>query len=267
MFHFGYSLMWDRLGFSNPLLTGLWGLLLSPGKSFFLYSPVTVLGILGLPSFFRRKKREIFLFLGTCAVIIVPHACWWSWGGDWAWGPRFLLPITPYLVVASGFFIASFSMNTRLIRAFIVSLIALSFFIQVLGVVINPHIFLEMRSIVVVHSANPTSGPDAPLFFDVNFSNFIPMFSHLAGHWWLFKHMLFPYDLSSDAPWKAMRDFHMPAPIGIEGERVYPFWWVYAFPRLLSSSAVWVYPLACLNFLIMVWWGLRLSRFFRGQGS
>lgn len=267
MFEFGYSASWDHLGFSNPLLTGLWGLFLSPGKSFFLYSPVTLLGAFSLPGFFRRKKKEAYLFLGTCAVVIVPHACWWSWSGDWAWGPRFLVPISPYLVVASGFFFTSLSAEARWKRAFVVALITVSVFVQVLGVVVNPHVFLEMRSIVVVGSVNPEGGADAPLFFDVTFSNFVPMFSHVAGNWWLFKHMLHTYDLGSDAPWKAMKDFHMPAPIGIEGERVYPFWWVSAYPRSAPASTFWVYPLACLNFLLLIWWGLRLSRFLRGQGS
>ena len=64
MLEFGYSVLWDQLGFSNPLLTGLWGLFLSPGKSFFLYSPVTILGVLSLPGFFRRKRNEAFLFIG-----------------------------------------------------------------------------------------------------------------------------------------------------------------------------------------------------------
>jgi hypothetical protein len=263
MLEFGYSASWDRLGFSNPMLTGLWGLLLSPGKSFFLYSPVTILGALGLPRFFQRKKKEVFLFLGTCVVILVPHACWWSWSGDWAWGPRFLVPITPYLIVASGFFFASSPVGTRLKRAFVISLIAISIFIQVLGVVINPHTFLEMRSVVVAGTVNPEGGTGAPMLFDVAFSNFIPMFSHLTGNWWLFKHMLHTYDLGSDAPWKAMKDFQMPAPIAIEGERVYPFWWVSTFPCLAPSSGHWVRLLAAVNFLTVLWFGLRVRQFLR----
>jgi hypothetical protein len=263
MLEFGYSASWDRLGFSNPLLTGLWGLFLSPGKSFFLYSPVTILGAFSLPGFFRRKKKEAFLFLGTCAVVIVPHACWWSWSGDWAWGPRFLVPITPYLVVASGFFFTSRSIEARWKRAFVVALIALSVFVQVLGVAVNPHVFLEMRSIVVAGTVNPEGGAGAPMFFDVAFSNFIPMFSHLVGNWWLVKHMLHTYDLEADAPWKAMKDFHMPAPIGIEGEKVWPFWWVSTFPRLVPSSRHLVKLFATANFLIVLWFGLRVGRYLR----
>ena len=260
---FGYTASWDRLGFSNPLLTGLWGLFLSPGKSFFLYSPVTILGALSLPHFFRWKKKEAFLFFGTVAVVILPHACWWSWSGDWAWGPRFLVPITPYLVVASGFFLTSRSVQARWKRAFVVALIAVSVFVQVLGVAVDPHIFLEMRSIVVAETVNPDGGAGAQMFFDVAFSNFIPMFSHLAGNWWLFKHMLHTYDLEADAPWKAMKDFHMPAPIRIEGGKAWPFWWVSTFPRLVPSSRHLVRLLATANFLIVLWFGLRVRRFLQ----
>ena len=103
-FEFGYSFGWDHLGFSTPLSVGLWGLLLSPGKSLFLYSPVILLGLFSFRRFLNTRKNEALLFLGIILAFIVPHASWWAWSGDRSWGPRFLLPIIPYFIFPAGMF-------------------------------------------------------------------------------------------------------------------------------------------------------------------
>ena len=98
----GYRAGSDALGFSTPLLVGLWGLLLSPGKSFFLYAPVTLLAFFCLRSFVRYRRNEALLVIGISILFVLFHARWWSWAGDWAWGPRFLLVITPYVLLPCG---------------------------------------------------------------------------------------------------------------------------------------------------------------------
>lgn len=263
MLDFGYAGSFDRLGFSNPIFVGLWGLFLSPGKSFFLYNPVTILAGFSLPAFFRRKKKELLLFVGICVAIVVPHACWWSWSGDWAWGPRFLLPMIPYFILPLGFLFSSPSMAISWKRSLVVAMIFFSILVQLVGAAVNPHTFLKIRSEAVDSIIVTKGGEAAHMFFDVSSVNFIPMFSPVLGNWWLFKHILFRYDLASDPPWRRMEDFHLPSPVAIAGERVPLFSWLSAFPSMSPSSAGWVYPLACLNLLMVVWWGLRLSRFIR----
>jgi len=107
----GYDKGWGALGFSTPLYVGLWGLLASPGKSFFLYAPVCLLGLISGGAFFKGNRNEALLFLGITVAYTVPHALWCLWAGDWAWGPRFLLVITPYLILPAGVFFGSWFMK------------------------------------------------------------------------------------------------------------------------------------------------------------
>ena len=81
--------------FSTPAIDGLWGLLLSPGKSVFLYSPPLVLGVAGLlraKHVSRERFVDAIFFAGVLAVQVCVYCRWWDWSGDDAWGPRFLLP-------------------------------------------------------------------------------------------------------------------------------------------------------------------------------
>jgi len=88
--------------FSTPLLEGLNGLLISSGKSVFLYSPPLLLSLVGWPRFWRRWRAEAALVLALSGAFLLFYARWWDWSGDWTWGPRFLLPLTPLLALPWG---------------------------------------------------------------------------------------------------------------------------------------------------------------------
>jgi len=258
-FTFGYDRQWGTLGFSTPFYVGLWGLFLSPGKSFFLYAPVTILGLLSARRFFEDRKAEALLFLGIVTAYTVPHSLWALWAGDWAWGPRFLVVITPYLILSAGYYLKRWPEISRLKRGLVVALVGFSFFVQVLGVAIHPFSFIEARWEVASgflkevkrFSYAQTYGENALV-------NFSPMFSHIIGNWWLFKHMIFSYDIWKDVPWKALGDFNLPPPKWANGNRTIPFWWPVSFSLASRPEGKWVIALALLNLLIVIWSGLRL---------
>ena len=83
-------------GFSTPLWHGLRGLLLSPGKSLFVFNPLCVLGVVGLVLLFTNRgvRDRPLAVLGAIAVVprIVFFAKWGVWDAGSVWGPRFLLP-------------------------------------------------------------------------------------------------------------------------------------------------------------------------------
>lgn len=89
-------------GFSTPLLEGLFGLLLSPGKSLFLYAPVILLAPLGLWLMARRGnlagRVAVALILAQTAASLIFNALWWAWTGNFAWGPRLIMPVLPLLI-------------------------------------------------------------------------------------------------------------------------------------------------------------------------
>jgi hypothetical protein len=89
-------------GFSTPLLEGLGGLLLSPGKSVLLYAPALLLAPIGLWFMLRGGGRAgrmtVVLILAESAIGFVVNATWWAWTGNFAWGPRLILPVLPLLI-------------------------------------------------------------------------------------------------------------------------------------------------------------------------
>lgn len=90
---FGY----EDESFTTPILVGIAGLLLSPGKSLLLFNPGLLLALAGGWRLLHRWRAETSLLLGLSGVSLVLHAAWWSWEGGWSWGPRLLLPIVPLL--------------------------------------------------------------------------------------------------------------------------------------------------------------------------
>lgn len=88
--------------FGNPLV-GLAGLLVSPGKGVLWYSPPVLLGLLGLRGL-RRRSRPLFLaVVGTAAAHTGLYACLSFYGGDWCWGPRYMLAPATVLMIAAPF--------------------------------------------------------------------------------------------------------------------------------------------------------------------
>ena len=257
-FEFGYSFGWDHLGFSTPISVGLWGLLLSPGKSLFLYSPVILLGLFSFRRFLDTRKNEALLFLGIILAFIVPHASWWAWSGDRSWGPRFLLPIIPYFIFPLGCFIESWTQRSKLYRRLCISLAAFSIGIQILGVAIDPQQFPRYRQRMLGELADSHRMSPRLLFLDLSYVHFNPELSHIMGNYWLLKHTLFSYDLWSDPPWKMIVNFGLTDSRAAEKEQIVPFWWPVAFPVISSHSLKWVIPLAAFSLLMVVFWGLRI---------
>ena len=103
IFQFGYA---DQVeggkiltAFNTPLHLGLWGLFLSPGKSLFLFVPMVLLGLAGLPLLWHQS-RPLAAVCGGCMIayslFLARHT---QWEAGYSWGPRYLLPVVPLLLV------------------------------------------------------------------------------------------------------------------------------------------------------------------------
>ncbi|MFQ3581002.1 MAG: hypothetical protein SNJ67_01580 [Chloracidobacterium sp.] len=78
----------------NPLY-GIPGLLLSPGKGVLWYSPPIILAIFGYAGLRNRAPLVARLTLLASVVLVGFVGCISFYGGDWCWGPRYLLPVLP----------------------------------------------------------------------------------------------------------------------------------------------------------------------------
>ena len=74
------------------------GLFLSPGKGLVLYSPLVVLGLIGLPTLWRADRPMALAIIVTVAMNTLVIAASSQWG-DETWGPRYLVPSAWLLVL------------------------------------------------------------------------------------------------------------------------------------------------------------------------
>ena len=93
--------------FSYPLLSGLYLDLFSPLRGVFLYCPILVLGALGFCYFLKHRelKSEGILLAACFLAILIPYCMWTDAVGGEAFGPRFLIPAIPFLLIPAGFVI------------------------------------------------------------------------------------------------------------------------------------------------------------------
>ena len=85
-------------GRGTPFFEGLSGILFSPSRGLFVYSPVFLFSLLGIFLTWRDGKLQLSKYLSVAVVlVIVLYSRWKIWWGGWAYGPRLLADLTPLL--------------------------------------------------------------------------------------------------------------------------------------------------------------------------
>jgi hypothetical protein len=124
--------------FGNPL-AGLLTLLVSPGKSVFLYNPALFLGVMGIRQLWRCKPELVTVIGVSSLILILFISCIAFVGGDWCWGPRYLTLLLP--LWALGF---PFAVGVNVRRDLAVAVIGVGFLVQVLALSVeNQRFFFE----------------------------------------------------------------------------------------------------------------------------
>ncbi len=112
---------------------GLYGFILSPGRSFFLYSPPTLAGVWMFKRFTREHFAESMVFLGLIFAYLLSYSAYLNWSGAGCWGPRYLEPIVPFMVIP-----AAYLLHRKATALVLLALTIGGIVISLLGVVINP---------------------------------------------------------------------------------------------------------------------------------
>jgi hypothetical protein len=87
----------DSTAAFGPVWAGLAGFVASPGRSLLLFAPVTALGLAAFPSLWRRDRATAVLLGGTVVVLTLFYASNLYWDADRSYGPRYLVPLLPFL--------------------------------------------------------------------------------------------------------------------------------------------------------------------------
>lgn len=158
---------------------GLYGLLVSPGKGLLLFSPVVLVGLVGLGVRRAQQGREALLAVGMLLVHLAFFSRLNYWHGDGSWGPRYLLLVVPFLLLPAAGLLATIatwrSDRARMAGGLVGALALVSLLVQLLPVVVNFNTYIQLS--------------------DQSARFFVPTVSPLAGHmrlwgdrlaeWWL----------------------------------------------------------------------------------
>ncbi len=183
------------LRFTSPVAHGLWGLLVAPGRSVFLYAPVCLVSLF---AFRRLSVAARVLCFVTPLVQVLVVARWWTWEGGSCWGPRYLLPILPLLA-------APVVLAPRgVARAAVAAGVA----VNLAGVVIAAGSW-----IAYVEALKPPAGASWPAAGPLRVAE-IPALSPVRGHWTLLLRNVAGRDIEPSLPPGASEG--MPLPKGAD---------------------------------------------------
>lgn len=79
------------------MIAGVIGTIFSPARGILFFFPLTFLALLGTREFLHRDGQVGFLISWIIVASIILYSSWHDWAGGNSWGPRFLVPILPYL--------------------------------------------------------------------------------------------------------------------------------------------------------------------------
>jgi hypothetical protein len=187
-------------GFTTPIWQGFWGLIASPYRGIFWHTPIFILSLCAFPSFVRRHRAEGVVIAALSLVLVGLYSAWWMWWGGFAWGPRFLAPLTPFWILALAPVVEKMNKELRMGRSALSPLpilyslfFILSFLVQLSAVVVNyVNYEIALRSIYPTDWADPLRfGPPAQGIADW-------LYSPVVGQWRL---MAEDFVLNTDLAW------------------------------------------------------------------
>jgi hypothetical protein len=134
-FEFGYPSAAEgakRLNtFDTPLLKGLYGFLLSPGKSVFIFAPPAMLALAGLRRLWKLERGAATLAILFPLTYLFFFAKYTQWEGGYCVGPRYLVPSIVLLCLALGPMFAEGATRTKQVAGL---LFALGMLVQCLSI-------------------------------------------------------------------------------------------------------------------------------------
>jgi hypothetical protein len=135
-FQFGYPTAAEgakRLNtFDTPLWKGLYGFLLSPGKSVFIFAPPVILALAGLRRLWKLERGVATVAILLPLLYLFFFARYTQWEGGYCVGPRYLVPSIALLCLGLGPILAAGApnMNTSNIKKIVLFALALGAFVQ-----------------------------------------------------------------------------------------------------------------------------------------
>ena len=124
--------------FTTPPGIGLFGLLLSPGRGIFFYSPPLVLALAGAARFGRKRTFAALVVLFIVLIKAYLFSRWYSWHGGLSWGGRFLLPLVPLMMLPFCDVLIGMKRRSAALGNIVVFIVSVGVAVQLLGILVKP---------------------------------------------------------------------------------------------------------------------------------
>lgn len=87
--------------FSGDMVQGFFGLLISPSRGLFVFTPLFLFSAIALTTtLFDRKARSIYRYLAVSVILLIAlYSKWYQWWGGASFGYRLLIEAVPMLTI------------------------------------------------------------------------------------------------------------------------------------------------------------------------
>jgi len=124
----------DNTATFGSAVEGIVGLVVSPGRSVFLYTLIAAPALAALARMFARDRSTAWLLATVSGGLFLFYASLTYWDADRSYGPRYLLPIVPLVCVPLVYWFATASGRARTMLGLLVAASVLG---QVPGVLVD----------------------------------------------------------------------------------------------------------------------------------
>lgn len=227
------DLGYQNVPYNTRLQDGLYGLFLSPGRSIFLFAPITLVGVLACTRVPRRHRPEAFALLALGMANALLFAKFNAWHGDQAWGPRYMVMSTPFLALP----VASV-LTRRWWRRAVVAAATVGLAFAFIGTVMNWNQYTSTVDAKIGRGVATDRG--GTIWQKMRYD---PYWSPLVGHWRLLPDVVRnSWDLlDKKSP------LYRPVPSTVDDRHFWYFgppqldsWWYYVFPSGLSKKLLFL---------------------------
>lgn len=159
-------------------IEGVYGQLISPGRSLFIYSPLLIIPIL----FWHKIKKSVLPELSAFVLLTITYVFFYSiqfsyggsdrgyaafWHGESSWGPRYLVVLIPFGMLVVGHIYRSISIRARLL--IFLPLLIFGLYVEVLGVLMPYQIkYHDLEGRFFINGTEYTT---------FNYTNLLPRYS------------------------------------------------------------------------------------------
>jgi len=227
-----------RAAQSTHFIKGAYYYLISPGKGVILFNLPIILSFIGLVKVPKERRKEVVLLLLIFIVNLLFFVKCFSRGSLFSWGPRYLLPSIPFLVLLIGYYYEGY--KGFMGRFYVWLLSAVGFFVMLPCMFINQSKFY----LFVVEELN----------LDEYLISFIPDLSPIMGAWWMLVTRIIQNLTGKGIPFNFAPDYWLVKPVSaFMGEYNYIDLWFVKVMEASPSFAPAVYAvLTCLALLSVV---------------